>query len=79
MYPSGTDFPYIGHMAAPNDFGSKYDRKIDQNLPNLFPKKKNVKWVQTKFHQNRLNKTDFCLKIARHEIFTPSENGSNSK
>ena len=67
------------HMAAPNGFGSKYDRKIDQNLPNFFFRKKEDKTgLETQFHQNRPHRTDFRLKIARHENFTSSENGGNS-
>ena len=41
------DFPYIGHMGASNDFGSKFGRKSDQNLPFFFfPKKNNLKAVE---------------------------------
>ena len=43
---SGIDFPYIGHMGVPNDFGRKYGRKNDQNLPNFFSKKRNIKRAQ---------------------------------
>ena len=54
-------------MAAPNGFGSKYDRKIDQNLPNFFFRKKEYKTgLETQFHQNRPHRTDFRLKTARH-------------
>ena len=67
------------HMAAPNGFGSKYDRKIDQNLPNFFFRKKEYKTgLETQFHQNRPHRTDFRLKTARHEKITSSENGPNS-
>ena len=66
-------------MTAPNDFGSKYGRKIDHNLPNFFFRKKEFKTSpETQFHQNHPHKTDFCLKIARHENSTSSENGTNS-
>ena len=43
---SGIDFPYIGHMGAPNDFGRKYGRKNDQNLTNFFYKQKTFKSAQ---------------------------------
>ena len=34
-------------MGAPNDFGSKYGRKNDQNLPNFFfPEKNNLKAIR---------------------------------
>ena len=66
-------------MAAPNGFGSKYDRKIDQNLPNFFFRKKEYKTgLETQFHQNRPHRTDFRLKIARHEKITSSENDTYS-
>ena len=35
--------------------------------------------LETQFHQNRSHRTDFRLKIARHENFTSSENGTNSR
>ena len=67
-------------MAAPNGFGSKKSRKIDQNLPNFFFRKKEYKTgLETQFHQNRPHRIDFRLKIARHENFTSSENGTNSR
>ena len=66
-------------MAAPNDFGSKKSRKNDQNFPNFFFRKKEYKTgLETQFHQNRPHRTDFRLKIARHEYFTSSENVINS-
>ena len=37
---------YIGHTGAPNDFGSKFGRKNDQNLPNFFSKKNNLKAIR---------------------------------
>ena len=66
-------------MAAPNGFGSKKSRKNDQNFPNFFFRKKEYKkGLETQFHQNRPHRTDFRLKIARHEKITSSENGGNS-
>ena len=53
-------------MAAPNGFGSKYDRKIDQNLPNFFFRKKEYKTgLETRFYQNRQFRADFRLKNAK--------------
>ena len=66
-------------MAAPNGFGSKKSRKNDQNFPNFFFQKiKHKTSSDTQFHQKRPHRTDFRLKIARHENFTSSENGINS-
>ena len=66
-------------MAAPNGFGSKKSRKNDQNFPNfIFRKIEHKTSSETKFHQKRPHRTDFRLKIARHENFTSSENGTNS-
>ena len=54
------DFPYIGHMGAPNDFGSNFGRKSDQNLPNFFFQKKQPQSSpETHFHQKRSNRTNF--------------------
>ena len=33
-------------MGAPNDFGRKFGRKNDQNLPNFFSKKSNLKAIR---------------------------------
>ena len=66
-------------MAASNDFSSKKSRKNDQNFPIFFFQKiEHNTSSETQFYQKRLHRTDFRLKIARHENFTSSENGINS-
>ena len=50
-------------MRSPYDFGTKYGRKIDQNVPICFFQRNHLKTrSETRFHQNRQYKTDFRLK-----------------
>ncbi len=53
-------------MASTNGFGRKYGRKNDQNLPNFFFQKKDIKKrSETKFHKNRRYRTNSSLYL-RH-------------
>ena len=76
---------YIGHfetchMGAPNSFGSKKSRKKNQNFTNFFFRKIEYKTRSgTQFHQKGPHRTDFDLPTARHENFTSSESGPNSR
>ena len=68
-------------MGAPNDFGSKFGRKNDQNLPNVFFQKNEPKSnPKTQFHKKRSNRTDFHSYL-RHGAGTTSSGGwhNNSK
>ena len=40
------DFPYIGHMGAPNDFGRKYGQKMIKICQIFFSKNNNLKAVR---------------------------------
>ena len=45
-------------MAALYDFGKKFGRKIQENLPNFFFRKKHFKTrSETRFHQNHQNRS----------------------
>ena len=65
-------------MGAPNDFGSKFGRKNDQNLPNFLWKKKPENSPETQFHQKRSNRTDFHSYLRHGAGSTSSESGHNN-
>ena len=67
-------------MGAPNDFGSKFGRKNDQNLTNFFFSKKQPESnPETQFHQKRSNRTDFHSYLRHGAETTSSESGHNNK
>ena len=70
---------HMDHMGAPKDFGRKCGRKNDQNLPNFFFQKIDIKKrSETRFHKNRTKTRNFNLFTARHEKSTAPESGTNS-
>ena len=60
--------PCGGPIAALYGFGKKFGRKINENLPNFFFRKKHFKTrSETQFHQNRQIRADFRLKYVKME------------
>ena len=77
--PSGTDFLYISHVGAPNDFGRKFGRKNDQNSANFFfRKKEHKKCSETQFHQKRPYITDSSSYLRHGAGTTSSGSGHNN-
>ena len=71
-----------GPIAALYGFGKKFGRKINENLPNFFFRKKHFETrSETQFHQNRQFRANFRLinvKRARLEKSTVPESWLNS-